>query len=234
MTQLMYQCPHCQEQAEVTLAKVGQVNECPACGRPFQAEVPIGRMMHQRPDGEWAVASETPARRPSPSEKTIMTVHRAMFRARPLKYLALVLALIIGLAGMLYFGVPREDSAVGNWGRPITVVISNVFAILAVASLISLNIWLLRTRFESLNITGERSIWSRGMFDRETSEIQHDDIRNIQIKQSFIDRILGVGRIAISSAGQDDMEIDIQGVPDPSRVADTVRSYQARMQGRGD
>jgi uncharacterized membrane protein YdbT with pleckstrin-like domain len=191
-------------------------------------------MVHQRPDGRWVVAYETTPGKPSPSEKSIMAVHPAMFRTRPLKYLALVLAVIIGFAGMLYFGVPREGSAVDNWWRPITVVLSVVFAILAAASLLSLIIWLLGTRFESLNVTCERSVWSRGVFDRDTSEIQHDDIRNIQIKQSFIDRILGVGRIAISSAGQDDMEIDIQGVPGPSRVADTVRSYQARMQGRDD
>jgi hypothetical protein len=70
--------------------------------------------------------------------------------------------------------------------------------------------------------------------DRETSEVQHDDIRNIQVKKSLSDRILGIGRIAISSAGQDDMEIDIRGVPHPDGVADTVRSCQARMQGRGD
>jgi hypothetical protein len=52
------------------------------------------------------------------------------------------------------------------------------------------------------------------------------------MRRSFVDRILGVGRIAICSAGQDDMEIDICGVPKPNDVADTVRSLQARMLGR--
>ena len=95
-------------------------------------------------------------------------------------------------------------------------------------------IWILRTRFESLNVTSERSIWSRGVFDRDTSEIQHDDIRNIQIRQSFLDRIFGVGRIAISSAGQDEMEIDIRDIPNPDHDAEAVRSCQARMEGRDD
>ncbi len=109
-----------------------------------------------------------------------------------------------------------------------------MFGIIAVGSLVSLGLWLLQTRFESLTITNERTIWAQGVFDRETSEVQHDDVRNIQMQQSLIDRILGVGRIAISSAGQDDMEIDIRGIPKPNQVADTVRSCQARMLDQGD
>jgi uncharacterized membrane protein YdbT with pleckstrin-like domain len=191
-------------------------------------------MMVERADGGWAVAGTTTPGQQSPGEKTVMTVHPAMFRARPLKYVGLIAGIIIGLAGMLYFGVPVEGSAVDKWWRPITLLLSIVFGIFAGASLISMIYWFVRTRNDSLTITDERTVWSRGILDRETSEVQHDDIRNIQIKQTFIDRILGVGRVAISSAGQDEMEIDIRDVPAPSQVADTVRSYQARMQGRDD
>jgi membrane protein YdbS with pleckstrin-like domain len=236
MTQLMYRCPHCQSRAEVTLDKVGQVNECPACGRPFQPEVPIGRMMLQRADGEWAVGGTmtTATGQPGLGEKKIITVHPAMFRANPLRYMAMVLVFIIGVAGVFIFGVPMQSSWLESLWRPLTIVLSIVFAVLAAASLISMMYWLFRTRFESLAITSERTIWARGILDRETSEVQHDDVRNIQMKQTVVDRILGVGRIAISSAGQDDMEIDIRGVPNPSQVADTVRACQARMSGRDD
>lgn len=234
MSKLMYRCPHCQERVEVAIEKMGGVNECPACGRPFQPEVPVARMMVERADGVWAVAGTTMPGQQSLGEKTIMTVHPAMFRARPVTYLSLIIGIIIGLAGMLYFGVPVEGSPIDKWWRPITLVLSILFGVFAVVSLLSMIYWFVRVRNDSLTITDERTVWARGIFDRETSEVQHDDIRNIQIKQSFLDRILGVGRVAISSAGQDEMEIDIRDVPDPSGVADTVRSYQARMQGRGD
>ena len=79
-----------------------------------------------------------------------------------------------------------------------------------------------------------QDVFVEHLHGRVLLEVQHADVRNIQIKQTFIDRILGVGRIAISSAGQDEMEIDMRDVPDPSHVGDTVRSCQARMQGRGD
>jgi uncharacterized membrane protein YdbT with pleckstrin-like domain len=191
-------------------------------------------MMRQRADGEWAVVGETQPGQRSLGEKTIMTVHPAMFRANPFKYLALVVAFIIGVAGVLVFAGPMQVGGVDEWYRPITLALSIVFGIVAAVPLILIIYWLLRTRFESLMVTSERTIWARGILDRETSEVQHDDVRNIQLKQTLIDRILGVGRIAISSAGQDEMESDIRGVPRPGHVADTVRSYQARMLGRDD
>jgi hypothetical protein len=234
MTQLMYQCPHCREQAEVPPEKLMQVNTCPACDRPYQPEVPVAKILTQRADGEWAVVGETHPGATPVGEKTIMTVHPAMFRTNPIKYSVTVLAFIIGVAGMIIFGGAIQNTGVEQWWRPITLSLGVVFGIIAVGSLVSLGLWLLQTRFESLTITNERTIWARGVFDRETSEVQHDDVRNIQMQQSLIDRILGVGRIAISSAGQDDMEIDIRGIPKPNQVADTVRSCQARMLDQGD
>jgi len=234
MTDLVYLCPHCQGRAEVAREMIGQVIPCPNCTRPFRPEVPLGKMMHQRTDGEWSVAADGGASQRSSGEKTIMTVHPAMFRTNPFKYLAMLLAFIVGLTGMLVFAAPMKVGGIDQWWRPLTLGASIVFGIFAAASLISMILWLLRTRFESLTITNERTIWARGILDRETSEVQHDDIRNIQIKENFIDRILGVGRIAISSAGQDDMEIDVHGVPRPTAVGDTVRSCQARMHGHAD
>ena len=39
-------------------------------------------------------------------------------------------------------------------------------------------------------------------------------------------RSTGIGNIAISSSGQDEMEIVAVGVPDPERIAKVVRKYQ--------
>ena len=235
MTRLNYRCPHCRKREEIDSEKVGSVNTCSACGKPYLPEVPVARLLQQRDDGQWAaVASASAASERSPGETTMRTVHPGMFRARPFRYAVLVLTFIVGLVGMLYFAVPVEGSAVDRWWRPMTIVLSIVFAIIAVASLGSWIHWFVSTKFEALTITNERTIWSRGILDRETSEVQHDDVRNIQVKQSLVDRILGVGRLAISSAGQDEMEIDIRDVPQPDDIAETVRTYQARMQGRGD
>ncbi len=135
-----------------------------------------------------------------------------MFRARPFKCLLLIAVIIVGIAGMLYFAVPIEGSAIDKWWRPITLIISVMLGVTALGSLISMVHWFFDARFQTMTITDERTIWVRGIFERETSEVQHDDVRNIQVKQTFVDRILGVGRIAISSAGQDELEIDVRDV----------------------
>jgi membrane protein YdbS with pleckstrin-like domain len=234
MTQLMYQCPHCQKPNEVALGTVGEVVECSECKRPFQPEIPLAKMLRQTAEGKWTVAGESIAGQRSSAEKSILTVRPAMFRVNPLSYSAMVIVFILGVAGTIIFGGPIHGLGLERWFRPITLIISVVCAVFAAASLISIFYWFLKTRFESLKITDERTIWERGILDRETSEVQHDDVRNIQMKRSFVDRIFGVGRIAISSAGQDDMEIDIRGVPHPNRVADTIRSCQARLLNRDD
>ncbi len=232
--QLSYRCPHCRKRDEVDGENVGRVNMCSACGKPYMPEAPIAPLMQQSEDGQWTVASAAMTSERSPSETTIRIVHPAMFRARPVQYAVLILGFFIGLVGMLYFAAPGEGSLGDPSWRPVTIVLSIVFAIVSLASLISWAYWFVSSRFESLTITNERTIWTRGMLDRETSEVQHDDVRNIQVKQTLIDRIFGVGRLAISSAGQDEMEIDVRDIPAPDGVAETVRTYQARMQGRGD
>jgi len=48
----------------------------------------------------------------------------------------------------------------------------------------------------------------------------------MQVDQNAIQRILNVGSIAISSSGQDDLEIYVKGIPDPNDVADFIRKMQ--------
>ncbi len=77
-----------------------------------------------------------------------------------------------------------------------------------------------------LTLTDERTILRKGLLSKRTNEVRHEDVRNIQVTQSFVQRMLGVGRIAISSAGQDTIEIDMDGVRDPQAIANLIRVRQ--------
>ncbi|MDQ3333471.1 MAG: PH domain-containing protein, partial [Planctomycetota bacterium] len=88
-------------------------------------------------------------------------------------------------------------------------------------------VWWAQTRFTMLTITSRRSTLRRGLIARETSEVQHRDVRNLQINQTTLERLLGVGDIAISSAGQDGLEIHVEGIPHPEKVAAVVRDMQS-------
>jgi uncharacterized membrane protein YdbT with pleckstrin-like domain len=75
-------------------------------------------------------------------------------------------------------------------------------------------------------VTNRRTVLRRGLLARETSEVRHRDVRNVQVNQTTFERLLGVGDLALSSAGQSDFEIAVKGIPNPNRVADVIRDMQ--------
>ena len=50
-------------------------------------------------------------------------------------------------------------------------------------------------------------------------------IRTVNVYQSFFNRIFGVGRISIYTAG-DDPEIDVSGLPDPHDLRELIKAEQ--------
>ena len=89
-----------------------------------------------------------------------------------------------------------------------------------------LGYWWLKSRFETLTVTSRRTVFRWGIISRDTTEILHDDVRNLQVDQSGPGRLLGVGDLFLSSSGQDDLEIQARGIPNPEHVADVVRDLQ--------
>lgn len=80
----------------------------------------------------------------------------------------------------------------------------------------------LTQRFTVLTITSERTTLTTGILGRSTSEVWHRDIRNIQTTQSLTDRLFGVGTVGISSAGQSDVEVIIQGIANPKQTKELL------------
>ena len=221
MTSYTYQCPHCGQSTPVGLVSLGKPVRCDACAGPFLAELPPGRLVGE--DGQplrSAGPQDTEPKRLG--EQTVLTINPAPFRERPVQTLLLVLLLFAGLTGLILFAGEASQGV----GQALLVALS---AVVAVAAGVMLALRFAVTRFESLTITTQRSIWARGIINRRSSEVQHDDIRNIQVQQNLVERLVGAGTIAISSAGQDDMEIVAAGIPHPHRVIDTIRTHQQRM-----
>jgi hypothetical protein len=93
--------------------------------------------------------------------------------------------------------------------------------------LILLFFWWLDTLGTTLTITDSRSILRKGLLSKFTTEIFHDDIRNVQLRQTFRERMFNVGSLGISSAGQSGIEIVADGIPAPNKVKDLL--YTARQ-----
>ncbi|MEM6392844.1 MAG: PH domain-containing protein [Planctomycetota bacterium] len=230
MAEFTFECPHCGERVSVEAGKLGEVVVCPACGLPFVASVPSGRLMKQGEGGQWesagvavdGVAVADGSRREE--EKTVRVFRPAALRQHPVQSFGLIGLSVIGIVGGVWahFGIANNVTAFSLFWLGIGV---------GVLSLLALGVRVGLTRFESLRVTTQRSVWTRGVLNRLSSEVQHDDIRNIQVAQGLAERMLGVGKVSISSAGQDDMEISVLGLPRPRVVVETVRTYQGRLVG---
>ena len=99
------------------------------------------------------------------------------------------------------------------------------FAIGIIAGMVLL-LWRLQTMGDGLKITTKRTIDRRGIFSRKTSEVLHAEIRNIQIEQTFWERIWGVGTLAISCAAENEDEVEMADVPNPEKVRNVIDLYR--------
>lgn len=211
--ELTYICPTCQAPIEIGTAVIGDTVDCPRCKAPFVAEVPSAEAVLDYDESK-ADAPSYEIDRPTDDETTLLEIHPAMFRRHPILFLA---ATIVLLAGASYSVMKSLDS---EW------MIAGLAAVVAVAAGGYLLSWRLEVMGTTLRITNKRTTLRRGLIAKNTTEVQHDDVRNLQVEQDMLQRLLGVGDIAISSSGQDDLEIHAPGIPDPNEVADLVRRMQ--------
>ncbi|MGI9466800.1 MAG: PH domain-containing protein, partial [Rubripirellula sp.] len=79
-------------------------------------------------------------------------------------------------------------------------------------------IWFFRCRSTELTVTDLRTRLHRGWLSRSITEVWHRDVRNVQIEQTFFQRILGVGSIGVSSAAQSSIEIEVSGMRDVDKI----------------
>ena len=92
--------------------------------------------------------------------------------------------------------------------------------------LLLLFIWWLECLGTTLTVTNLRTILRRGIFSKYTTDVLHQDVRNVQVHQRFLQRIFGVGYVGVSSSAQSTIEIQVFGIPFPEEVRQLI--YQCR------
>lgn len=215
MSDLTYRCPLCQESVRVAPALIGEQIDCPHCQRAIRVEAPVAELLD---DSDHPGTNSRRVASPLDSEELIRLVHPVMFRAHPF-WFAFIFAWVIGgvvlALGDSYLNLPWEP-AVGWIAGGIVVSIG----------LLALFVWWVQTQALTLEITSKRTRSIRGLISKSTSEVQHDDVRNIQVDQSLYGRLVDVGRLAVSSSGQDGLEIVVHGIPSPNGIAELIRDRQ--------
>jgi hypothetical protein len=220
-------CDRCDRVLEAPDDLAGRKIECPACGdvnivpavtvvaQPGEPVVrPSAPAAKAVAPDRAAAAGYPPAVGP---EQPVMTVHPVTFRSKPFVGLIVVLALLGGAAGGVYFYFVRQ---------PRDVVLASVCGAAAAAALLVIFFWKIAARTERLEITTKRTIERKGLLSKATTEVLHADIRNVQVVQTFGQRLLRTGTLEISSAGQADIEIVMHNLPNPRGVNRVVDLYR--------
>jgi len=81
-----------------------------------------------------------------------------------------------------------------------------------------------------LTIDEEKTHYQKGRFSLISSEIRHLDVKNIQIFQGPIQKIMGVGSIFISSTGQDEVSLTIKGIEYFNEVRDLINEKRTKLE----
>jgi uncharacterized membrane protein YdbT with pleckstrin-like domain len=89
-------------------------------------------------------------------------------------------------------------------------------------------VWFFRCRSTELTVTDMRTRLHRGWLSRSITEVWHRDVRNVQLEQTFSQRLFNVGRIGISSAAHSGIEIDVAGMQNPDKIKSLIDKQRLR------
>jgi membrane protein YdbS with pleckstrin-like domain/endogenous inhibitor of DNA gyrase (YacG/DUF329 family) len=78
-----------------------------------------------------------------------------------------------------------------------------------------------------LRIYPGRLTIERGMFSKSFREFLARDIRSVDIDQSFLARVVGIGHLSISTAATVDAAEQLEGIPDPHSIRDLILQHRS-------
>ena len=150
-------------------------------------------------------------------EQFVAKVRPCFWRGRPVSSVFLALLPVAVVIGLMFLPA-------ASWKWQVVGTLGLVMAVLCWGTL---GVWWVTISLaQSLRVTNKRIESRRGLISRSTNEVLHDHIRNVQVDQSVVDRVMRVGRIGISSSGQDEIEIQMEDIPDPHKLAKILDRYR--------
>ncbi|MEX0877202.1 MAG: PH domain-containing protein [Phycisphaerales bacterium] len=215
---IQFICDRCEMEIEVEDGLAGTKYACLNCGdinRVPQGDLaaePEPQPQDSKPVDRAAKAGYPPDFGP---ETRVLKVRRCWFRSRIIRFTLALLAAVLGGVGLVWMQL--NDRSPWYYALWVPLLIGGLGLIAW---------WWVDRLSASLEITTKRTIMHRGFFSKSSSEVVHDNIRNIQIEQTFLQRVTRVGRIGISSSGQDGIELQVNHLKDPDELRKIIDLYR--------
>ena len=96
-------------------------------------------------------------------------------------------------------------------------------------TIIMLLVWYLKIKSIKLSVTNNDILVERGLLRKNRKELALDKVRSVEVDQDFAERIFGVGKVRVFTAG-DQPEIVVKGLPDPNRIRELVKQNQHKSE----
>lgn len=90
----------------------------------------------------------------------------------------------------------------------------------------------IRRRSLTVYFYSDKIMVEKGFFSKQYVECYYSDIKMFDIQQSVGERVLGVGRINIATAGTDGYEMKLWGMPKPMEIKKFVLSKQKQIKDK--
>ncbi len=85
-----------------------------------------------------------------------------------------------------------------------------------------------------LRVYSDRVVLERGVLSKKITQVLISDIRSLDTRQGFMQRIFRVGDILIGTAGMASYEMEAKGLPDPQGIADLILQQRKQIKGTAD
>lgn len=210
-------CPECGRQVST------EAVSCPHCGRPS----PAGSLPGAFSVGAAAAvpASEQSLWEGSPS---IALLYGKLLRLI-VQFLVLVVigyfAIAKGLPALTspYVQDHADELRLGIIGLLTLAFIPAIFALLMAAA---------RNRTTRYRVTNQRVLIESGLFSRSLDEIDLRSVDDIEFRQSFLERLFGIGEIAVVSTDKVAPRRVLRGIHDPRNTREIIRSAAYKVTQR--
>ena len=89
-------------------------------------------------------------------------------------------------------------------------------------------LWAILDRYgKRYTVDAQKVAARKGIVSRYSESIQLDDLHEVALKQSVIQKMLGVGDLCFSTAASTDAEVIFQDIPKPAALKELIEQFLA-------
>ena len=198
---IYYGCPKCEAAMSSPDSLAGQKEVCPNCGNVMF--VPAAQAKAPAP------AVPKP---PSPPASRA----RLLWKGRPSHWYYVARYVLVGLM-LLAAMIIAAAQVAPEYVPPIIIGVALILLLAAIIERISTH----------CTVTTQRVVLRTGLLSRSVKDIPIRSIREIQLKQGIIERLVNIGSVGFATAATAGVEVVFRGIPAPLKVKELVRKYSA-------